>query len=47
MDVVIKVQDASIPMAISHPEIDTWIGDMMRILVRNWEDMISSSDKNA
>ncbi|CAM6007534.1 unnamed protein product [Sphagnum balticum] len=47
MDVAIKVQDALIPMAITHPEIDTWIGDMMRILVVNWEDMISSSDKNA
>jgi ribosome biogenesis GTPase A len=47
-DVAIKVQDAlMIPMAITHPEIDTWIGDMMRILVINWEDMISSSDKNA
>ncbi len=34
-------------MAITHPEIDTWIGDMMRILVVNREDMISSSDKNA
>ncbi len=30
MDVVIKVQDALIPIAITHPEIDTWIGDMMR-----------------
>ncbi len=47
MDVVIEVRDARIPIATTHPEIDTWIGDRMRILVLNREDMISSSDKNA
>lgn len=47
MDVVIEVRDARIPMATSHPQMDTWLGNRNRILVLNREDMISTADRNA
>lgn len=47
MDVVIEVRDARIPMATSHPQMDSWIGNRKRIIVLNREDMISSADRNA
>ncbi|KAL3685085.1 hypothetical protein R1sor_003107 [Riccia sorocarpa] len=47
VDVVVEVRDARIPMATTHPEIDTWIGDKKKIVVLNREDMVSKDDKNA
>ncbi|KAF8376977.1 hypothetical protein HHK36_030349 [Tetracentron sinense] len=47
MDVVIEVRDARIPMATSHPQMDSWLGSRKRILVFNREDMISTADRNA
>nr|XP_009414621.1 PREDICTED: DAR GTPase 3, chloroplastic [Musa acuminata subsp. malaccensis] len=47
MDVVIEVRDARIPMATSHPQMDSWLGTRKKILVLNREDMISAADRNA
>ncbi|KAJ0973217.1 hypothetical protein J5N97_021176 [Dioscorea zingiberensis] len=47
MDVVIEVRDARIPMATSHPLMDSWLGNRKKILVLNREDMISTADRNA
>ncbi|WOK94571.1 DAR GTPase 3, chloroplastic [Canna indica] len=47
MDVVIEVRDARIPMATSHPQMDSWLGNRKKILVLNREDMISTADRNA
>ncbi|KAF9613090.1 hypothetical protein IFM89_005569 [Coptis chinensis] len=47
MDVVIDVRDARIPLATSHPEMDSWIGNKKRMLVLNREDMISTAERNA
>ncbi|KAJ8490727.1 hypothetical protein OPV22_012448 [Ensete ventricosum] len=47
IDVVIEVRDARIPMATSHPQMDSWLGTRKRILVLNREDMISTADRNA
>eukprot|EP00262_Sarcandra_glabra_P003316 TRINITY_DN13972_c0_g1_i3.p1 TRINITY_DN13972_c0_g1~~TRINITY_DN13972_c0_g1_i3.p1 ORF type:complete len:373 (+),score=66.87 TRINITY_DN13972_c0_g1_i3:113-1231(+) len=47
MDVVIDVRDARIPMATSHPQMDSWLRNKKRILVLNREDMISTADRNA
>ncbi|XXG65171.1 hypothetical protein AAC387_Pa05g2942 [Persea americana] len=47
MDVVIEVRDARIPLATSHPLMDSWLGNRKRILVLNREDMISTADRNA
>ncbi|XP_051142605.1 DAR GTPase 3, chloroplastic isoform X2 [Andrographis paniculata] len=47
MDVVIEVRDARIPMATSHPQMDSWLGNRKRIIVLNREDMISTDDRNA
>uniref|UniRef100_A0A1D1YXG0 Ribosome biogenesis GTPase A n=1 Tax=Anthurium amnicola TaxID=1678845 RepID=A0A1D1YXG0_9ARAE len=47
MDVVIEVRDARIPMATSHPQMDSWLGNRRKILVLNREDMISTADRNA
>ncbi|XP_072950473.1 DAR GTPase 3, chloroplastic isoform X2 [Typha angustifolia] len=46
MDVVIEVRDARIPLATSHPQMDSWLGNRRRILVLNREDMVSSADRN-
>ncbi|KAH7420931.1 hypothetical protein KP509_13G030800 [Ceratopteris richardii] len=46
MDVIIEVRDARIPLATSHPEMSTWIGDKLRLVVLNRVDMISRSEKN-
>ncbi|KAK9167700.1 hypothetical protein Scep_002891 [Stephania cephalantha] len=47
MDVVIEVRDARIPLATSHPQMDSWLGMKKRVLVLNREDMISPADRNA
>ncbi|XP_008783383.2 DAR GTPase 3, chloroplastic isoform X3 [Phoenix dactylifera] len=47
MDVVIEVRDARIPMATSHPQMDSWLGNRKKILVLNREDMISTADRNS
>ncbi|KAK9162128.1 hypothetical protein Syun_003030 [Stephania yunnanensis] len=47
MDVVIEVRDARIPLATSHPQMDSWLGTKKRVLVLNREDMISPADRNA
>nr|CAD1818125.1 unnamed protein product [Ananas comosus var. bracteatus] len=47
MDVVIEVRDARIPLATSHPQMDSWLGNRKKILVLNREDMVSSADRNA
>ncbi|XP_074571234.1 DAR GTPase 3, chloroplastic isoform X1 [Curcuma longa] len=47
MDVVIEVRDARIPLATSHPQMDSWLGSRKKILVLNREDMISTADRNA
>ncbi|OVA01528.1 GTP binding domain [Macleaya cordata] len=47
MDVVIEVRDARIPLATSHPQMESWLGNRKRILVLNREDMISTADRNA
>ncbi|PIA50202.1 hypothetical protein AQUCO_01300737v1 [Aquilegia coerulea] len=47
MDVVIEVRDARIPLATSHPQLDSWIGNKKKILVLNREDMISTAERNA
>ncbi|XP_010910763.2 DAR GTPase 3, chloroplastic [Elaeis guineensis] len=47
MDVVVEVRDARIPMATSHPQMDSWLGNRKKILVLNREDMISAADRNA
>lgn len=47
MDVIIEVRDARIPLATSHPEMDTWIRDKTKVVVLNRVDMISSPEKNA
>ncbi|XP_006654441.2 DAR GTPase 3, chloroplastic [Oryza brachyantha] len=47
MDVVIEVRDARIPLATSHPKMDSWLGNRKRIIVMNREDMVSTEDRNA
>ncbi|XP_020532196.1 DAR GTPase 3, chloroplastic isoform X2 [Amborella trichopoda] len=47
MDVVIEVRDARIPLATSHPQMDSLIGNRRKIIVLNREDMISTADRNA
>ncbi|KAL2653315.1 hypothetical protein R1flu_021443 [Riccia fluitans] len=47
VDVVVEVRDARIPMATTHPEIDSWMGDKKKIVVLNREDMVSKDDKNS
>ncbi|KAF0928252.1 hypothetical protein E2562_038989 [Oryza meyeriana var. granulata] len=47
MDVVIEVRDARIPLATSHPKMDSWLGNRKRIVVMNREDMVSTEDRNA
>uniref|UniRef100_M8C0U5 Ribosome biogenesis GTPase A n=1 Tax=Aegilops tauschii TaxID=37682 RepID=M8C0U5_AEGTA len=47
MDVVIEVRDARIPLATTHPKMDSWLGNRRRIIVMNREDMVSADDRNA
>ncbi|KQK06092.1 DAR GTPase 3, chloroplastic isoform X1 [Brachypodium distachyon] len=47
MDVVIEVRDARIPLATTHPKMDSWLGNRRRIIVMNREDMVSAEDRNA
>ncbi|CAM6099279.1 unnamed protein product [Calypogeia fissa] len=47
VDVVVEIRDCRIPLATTHPELDQWIGDKMKVLVLNREDMVTTADKNA
>jgi ribosome biogenesis GTPase A len=43
VDVVLEVLDARIPLASSHPQVKSWVGDKPRLLVLNRLDMIPPS----
>jgi ribosome biogenesis GTPase A len=41
VDVVLEVRDARIPLATHHPQVETWVGNKMHLLILNRVDMIS------
>ncbi|ABO95065.1 predicted protein [Ostreococcus lucimarinus CCE9901] len=45
VDAVLEVRDARLPLATSHPEIASWCGDKMRIVVLNRADMVSDGER--
>lgn len=45
VDVVVEVRDARIPMATTHPDLDSWIGQRKKILVVSRRDMVTSADQ--
>eukprot|EP00897_Mesotaenium_endlicherianum_P007652 jgi/Mesen1/6915/ME000356S06116 len=47
VDIVLEVRDARIPMASTHPDIDSWIGERKKLVVLNREDMVTAADRSA
>eukprot|EP00897_Mesotaenium_endlicherianum_P009617 jgi/Mesen1/8684/ME000516S08006 len=47
VDIVLEVRDARIPMASTHPDIDSRIGDRKKLVVLNREDMVTAADRSA
>ena len=45
VDAVLEVRDCRLPLATSHPEIASWCGDKMRIVVLNRADMVSDEER--
>lgn len=46
VDAVVEVRDIRIPMATTHPEIPSWIGNKLRVLVLNRADMVSDAERS-
>jgi ribosome biogenesis GTP-binding protein YlqF len=46
VDAVVEVRDIRIPMATTHPEIPSWIGDKLRVLVLNRADMVTDAERS-
>eukprot|EP00899_Mesostigma_viride_P018936 jgi/Mesvir1/27043/Mv20740-RA.1 len=45
IDILIEVRDARIPMATSHPMLQTWARNKPCVLILNREDMVAERDK--
>tara|TARA_B110000971_G_scaffold118169_1_gene121072 strand:- start:885 stop:1922 length:1038 start_codon:yes stop_codon:yes gene_type:complete len=46
VDAVVEVRDIRIPLATTHPDIPTWIGNKLRVLVLNRADMVSDAERS-
>lgn len=46
VDAVVEVRDIRIPLSTTHPEIPSWIGNKLRVLVLNRADMVSDAERS-
>jgi len=46
VDAIVEVRDIRIPLATTHPDIPSWIGTKLRVLVLNRADMVSDAERS-
>lgn len=45
VDAVLEVRDCRLPLSTSHPDVASWCGDKLRIVVLNRADMVSDEER--